>query len=234
MNPDRKWFKIRYLYKGDPVIPYLKTDCRAKRKFRETFKLYHPRDLVRDIQKSFPEDTAYFVEIGTVMAWAIRYMVIDKPDSFFVPLGFGGMGHSTAACVGGKLAAPDRPVVSLSGDGGFLMTGLEVATAADYDVPAIWIIFNNAMHGMIYHGMRSLSPPCPEGISSRFKRVDFAKVGEGLGAIGVKIEKPGGLTPELVQDVIKENRPAIFDIWIDGEILPPFGSRIKLIDKHFR
>lgn len=202
-----------------------------------TGDLYHPRDLIRDIQESFSENTAYFVEIGAVMAWAIRYMVMDIPYSFFMSFGFGGMGYASAAVVGGKLGAmdsTDRPVVSLSGDGGFLMTGLEIVTAVEYDIPAIWIIFNNAMHGMIYHGMRSLNPPAPEGIASRFsKRVDFAKTAEGLGAIGVKIEKKGGLTRELVQDVIRKNQPALFDIWIDDEAVPPFGSRIRTVDKPF-
>ncbi len=168
------------------------------------------------------------------MAWAIRHMVMDNPHSFFMPFGFGGMGYATAAVVGGKLGAMDRPVVSLSGDGGFLMTGLEVATATEYDIPAMWIVFNNAMQGMIYHGMRSLNPPAPEGMDSRFsKRVNFAKTAEGLGAIGVKIEKPGGLTRELVQDVIKEKRPAVFDIWMDAEVVPPFGSRIRTVERPF-
>ena len=211
--------KKKYMFTG-PVIEH-------------SGNLYHPCNLIKDIQKSFPGNTAYFVEIGAVMAWAIRYMIIDHPYSFFVPLGFGGMGYSTAACVGGQLAKPNRPVVCLAGDGGFLMHGLEVATAVEYNIPTIWIIFNNAMHGMIYHGLRSLSPPSPEGIPSRFKRGDFAKMGEGLGARGVTIEKSGGLTPELVQDIIKENRPAIIDIWIDEEPVPPFGSRIKTIDRHF-
>lgn len=86
--------------------------------------LYHPRDLVMDIQRLFPADTIYFTDIGNVMAWAIRYLVMDAPYSFFVSLGFGGMGYAAAAPVGAKLAAPDLPVVSLVGDGSFLMNGV--------------------------------------------------------------------------------------------------------------
>jgi len=63
--------------------------------------------------------------------------------------------------------------------------------------------------------------------------VNFAKTAEGLGAVGVKIEKTGGLTRELVQDVIRENRPALFDIWIDAEAVPPFGSRIRTVERPF-
>jgi|GEM_PF-6080238 len=59
------------------------------------------------------------------MAWAIRYMTIDKPYSFFMCMGFGGMGYAAAAPVGARLASGDHPVVSLVGDGGFLMNGME-------------------------------------------------------------------------------------------------------------
>lgn len=198
-------------------------------------ELYHPRDLIADIQKSFPKDSAFFADIGNVMTWTIRYMVIDKPYSFFTSLGFGGMGYATAAPVGAKLGAPDRPVVGLVGDSCFLMHGMEVSVASEHDIPAIWIVFNNAMHGMIYHGRKLCDPPILEGVPSHYKkRVDFAKTAEGLGAIGVKIEKAGGLTPELVHKVLALNRPVVFDIWIDGEATPPLGDRVKSVDKIFR
>ncbi len=106
--------------------------------------LYHPRHLITDIQNSFPKDTIFFAEIGNTMTWAIRHMVIDRPYSFFTSLGFGGMGYATAAPVGAKLGAEDRPVVGLVGDASFLMHGMEVATAAEYDIPAIWIVFNDS------------------------------------------------------------------------------------------
>lgn len=194
---------------------------------------YHPETLIADIQKSFPKDTAYFVEIGAVMSWAIQYMVIDKPYSFYVSMGFGGMGYSTAACVGGKLGMPDRPVVALCGDGGFMMHGMEVSAAVSHNIPVIWLIFNNAMYGMIHHGRRMFKTPIPDGIPARFKRPDFAKLAEGFGAVGVSVKKTGELTPELVNEVIATACPAIIDVWIDEDIAPHMGSRIKSMSKFF-
>ncbi len=195
--------------------------------------LYHPQNLVLDIQKSFPQDTIYFADIGNVMAWAIRHLVMERPYSFFVSLGFGGMGYATAATVGARLASDDRPVVALAGDGGFLMNGTEIATAVNYDIPVVWIVFNNAMLGLVYHGRKLFKKPIPEGIPSRFERVDFAKVAEGLGARGIKIDKPGGITPDLINDVLASNRPTVLDVWIDEEAIPPVHSRIETVDKHF-
>ncbi len=194
---------------------------------------YNPQHLIKDIQNSFPDNTIYFADIGSSMSWAIRHMVIDKPYSFFVSLGFGAMGYAVAAPVGAKLAAPDRPVVSLVGDGSFLMNGFEVATAVNYKIPVVWIIFNNAMLGMVYHGRKLFKKTIPEGIPSKFERVDFAKIAEGLGARGIKIDQPGAITQKLAQEILDSRCPTVLDVWIDEEAVPPIHSRIETVDKHF-
>jgi acetolactate synthase-1/2/3 large subunit len=195
--------------------------------------LYHPRNLVADIQESFPEDTIYFADIGTTMAWAIRNMVIDRPYSFYVSLGFGSMGYAVAAPVGAKLALPDRPLVTMVGDGSFLMNGFEVSTAVNYNIPVVWVIFNNAMLGMVYHGRKLFKKPVPEGIPSRYQQVDFVKVAEGLGARGIRIGKGERITDDLVQDILDAGRPTVLDVWIDEEAVPPIHARIETVDKHF-
>ncbi len=195
--------------------------------------LYHPRNLVEDIRKYFPENSLFFADIGNVMVWALHYLAMDHPYSFFVSLGFGGMGHASAAPVGAQLAAPDRPVVALVGDGSFLMNGVEVATAVEYNLPVIWIVFNNAMFGMIYHGRRMFDQPIPEGLPSKFRRVDFAQMARGLGARGIKIDTPDQFTQELIQDILSAGVPTVMDIRIDAEAVPPMHSRIKTMDKRF-
>lgn len=212
--------------------------CRAKHMpentdFNSRENLYHPQQLIHDIERSFPKDTIYFADIGTSMAWAIRHMTIDRPYSFFVSLGFGAMGYAVAAPVGGKLAVPERQVVAMVGDGSFLMNGFEVACAVNHDIPVIWVIFNNAMLGMVHHGRRLFKTPIPDGIPPRFQRVDFAKIAEGLGAIGIRVDKENPITPELAQMVINAGRPTVLDVWIDDEIVPPIHSRIATVDKHF-
>ena len=66
------------------------------------------------------------------------------------------MGYATAAVVGAKFAVPDRPVIAIVGDGAFLMNGMEVATAVNYNLPVIWVILNDAQLGMVYTGKRWL------------------------------------------------------------------------------
>jgi len=194
---------------------------------------YHPQELVEDLQKSFPKDTIYFADMGTTMAWAIRHLVLENPYSFFLSLGFSSMGYAVAAPVGAKLAYPDRPIVSLVGDGSFLMNGFEVATAVNYKIPAIWVIFNNAMLGMVHHGRKLFAKPVPEGIPSGFKRVDFAKVAEGLGARGIRVDWSGGITQDLVENILESGQPTVIDVYVDDKAVPPIHSRIATVDKHF-
>jgi len=196
-------------------------------------ELYHPRQLVLDLQRFLPKNAIYFADMGSTMAWAIRHLVIEQPYSFYLSLGFSSMGYAVAAPVGAKLALPDRPIVTLVGDGSFLMNGFEVATAVNYNIPVIWVIFNNAMLGMVYHGRRLFAKPIPEGVPSCFARVDFARVAEGLGARGITIKEPGGITSELLEDILGSGRPTVLDVWIDQEAVPPIHSRIATVDKHF-
>jgi acetolactate synthase-1/2/3 large subunit len=198
--------------------------------YRKLSKLpYNPQRLIMDLAASLPKDALYFVDNGNSMAWAIRYLTVTQPYSFFVGLGFASMGFAAAAAVGGKLAAGDRPVVALVGDGSFLMNGVEVATAVNYGIPVIWVIMNNSMLGMVYHGRKLAS--LPEGIESRFKPVDFVKIAEGLGARGIRISRPGEINREMMAGIIAAGVPTVLDVMIDPEEVPPIHSRIASLEK---
>lgn len=190
---------------------------------------YHPQRLIMDLGEAMPEDTLYFVDNGNSMAWAIRHLKVTQPYSFYVGLGFASMGFAAAASVGGKLAAGDRPVVALVGDGSFLMNGMEVATAVNYNIPVIWVVMNNSMLGMVYHGRKLAG--LPEGIESTFKPVDFVKLAEGYGARGIRITKPGEITREMIADIISTGVPTVLDVIIDPEEVPPIHSRIVSLEK---
>jgi acetolactate synthase I/II/III large subunit len=190
---------------------------------------YNPQRVIMDLAASLPQDTLYFADNGNSMAWAIRYLTVTQPYSFFIGLGFASMGFATSAAIGGKLAAGDRPVVALVGDGSFLMNGMEVATAVNYNIPVIWVVMNNSMLGMVYHGRKLAS--LPEGIESTFKQVDFVKLAEGLGARGIRITKPGEINREMMTEIISAGVPTVLDVIIDPEAVPPIHSRISSLEK---
>lgn len=190
-----------------------------------------PQRLIKDIQHACPEETIYFVDIGNNWAWATHYLDITRPHSYFTGLGFASMGYAVAASIGGKFASPDRTVVAIVGDGGFLMNGVEIATAVNYGKQVIWIILNDSGFGMIDHGKKMLGTP--EGFPSRFQRVDFVKMAEAMGAQGIKVSKPGEINKEMIDTIISSGKPTVIDVHIDAEEVPPINSRIASLIKGY-
>ncbi|MDH4099495.1 MAG: thiamine pyrophosphate-binding protein [Nitrospirota bacterium] len=187
-----------------------------------------PQRLMNDLRASLPDDTIFFADIGSNLAWAIHYLKVNKPRTFVAGIGFGSMGYGVAAAIGGKLAAPERPVVSIVGDGGFLMNGMEVATAVNHDIPVIWVVENNAQLGMVWHGQQMSARA--HVTASEFKRVDFVKIAEGLGARAIRVERPGEISRSLMDDIIKAGQPTVIDVMIDAYERPPIQSRIKSLE----
>lgn len=182
-----------------------------------------PQALMREIQESLPDDAIVFVDTGNHLCWAIHYMQFKKPNIIFA-LGMATMGYATAAAIGGKLAAPDRPVIAIVGDGCFLMNGMEIATAVSHDIPVVWIVHNNARLGLIHALQRYTLGD--ETTFAFFKEVNFAKVAEGLGAEGYRIERPGELS-EILPEAIERAVPTVIDVIIDPNEAPPVDRWVK-------
>jgi acetolactate synthase-1/2/3 large subunit len=182
-----------------------------------------PQRLTHEIRQAIPPDAIVFVDTGNHLAWTIHYLQCDRPGSFVAGLGLGTMGHGLAAAIGGKLARPDRVVVSIVGDGCFFMNGMEVATAVEHDVPVVWVVHNNAMLGMIHHQQTQMF--AGRTVFSRFRRADFAKVAEGLGALGLTVTRPGEIRP-AIERAIASGRPAVVDVIIDPDEVPPLETKI--------
>jgi acetolactate synthase-1/2/3 large subunit len=107
------------------------------------------------------------------------------------------------------------------------MNGMEVATAVNYNIPVIWVVMNNSMLGMVYHGRKLAG--LPEGIESTFKTVDFVKLAEGYGARGIRITKPGEINRKMMAEIISSGVPTVLDVYIDPENVPPIHSRIATL-----
>jgi acetolactate synthase-1/2/3 large subunit len=182
-----------------------------------------PQALMREIQECLPDDAIVFADTGNHICWAIHYMQFKKPN-FVSAFGMLTMGYATAAAIGGKLAAPDRPVVAIVGDGCFLMNGMEIATAVNYDIPVVWIVQNNAKLGLVHDLQRfSLGD---KTVSTTFKEVNLARVAEGLGAKGYRIERPGELS-EILPAAIEHAVPSVIDVIIDPDEVPPIERWVK-------
>lgn len=190
-----------------------------------------PQRLVHDLRKLLPPEALLFVDIGCCMLWAGQYYEVRQPGTYFLNMGLGSMGHSVAAAIGGKIAAPDRPVVVIAGDCAFAMNGMEVHTAVENDLPVIWVIMNDGGHGMVHHGELLLGE---EVSSAKFKvPIDVAGLATALGARSYRVSSPQEFTDAL-SGALERRETAVIDARIDpNEVPQALATRAKTLHKFF-
>jgi acetolactate synthase I/II/III large subunit len=199
--------------------------------FEDTSMPLKPQRLMRELQEVLTDEAILFVDIGNVMAWAIHFLEVNHPGMFQINLGLASMGHAVAAAIGGKLAAPDRPVVALVGDAAFAMNGMEVHTAVENQVPVIWVVMNNGGHGMVMHGERLQFKGKFQ--TGKFRRpLNIAQLASGMGAQTAIIDRPGQFG-QAFADALASREPTVLDVRIDPNAMPPLAMRIETLDRFF-
>jgi thiamine pyrophosphate-dependent acetolactate synthase large subunit-like protein len=119
-----------------------------------------------------------------------------------------GMGWSLPASLALKLARPDAPAVSVTGDGGFMMSVHALSTAMQYDLPILCVVLNDSALGMVRHHQGETK------IASEFLETDNGAVARGFGAYGVQVRGSRNL-PQAIRDAQASGRPAVVDVVID-------------------
>jgi acetolactate synthase-1/2/3 large subunit len=128
------------------------------------------------------------------------------------------MGYGVPAAIGAKLAHPERVTIAHCGDGGFMMTGQEMATAVQYGINIITVVYNNSALGTIRMHQETQYPQRPSGTD--FVNPDFAALGQAYGALGLKVSRDDDFLPAL-QEAFKAKRPALIEVITDLEFISP-------------
>jgi acetolactate synthase-1/2/3 large subunit len=195
----------------------------------ETGNALKPRTLLDELRRALPREAVLFLDNGTMRTWAGRYFPVYRPNSFFVNMGMASMGYAAAGSIGGRLASGDRPVIALVGDAAFAMNGVEVHTAAEYQIPVVWVVANNGGHGMIYHGERLQFKG--KFCSSVFqRRLAVARIANALGAVSMSAQRPGELEC-AVREAIRLRCPCVIEAAVDLQCEPPMGARVKALEE---
>ena len=173
-----------------------------------------PFALLRAIHGQLGEEAVFTTDSGNGTFLAMETLRLAGPRRFLAPVDYSCMGYSVPAAVGAKLAAPDRPVVALVGDGAFLMTGLEVLTAAHYDVPvAVFVLRDRELAQIAQFQETALS----RKTASEVHDYDLTGLAAGFGvecaSLGHDDEIPGVL--DRVATTLQTGRPILVDVAID-------------------
>ena len=148
--------------------------------------------VLEDLIGALPEDTVITTDAGNFSGWAQRFIAYNRPMRLLAPTS-GAMGYGVPAAVAASITYPDRAVVGFMGDGGFMMTGQEIATAMHMGAAPILLVFNNGMYGTIRMHQEKHYPGRVS--ATDLTNPDFAALARSYGAEGVTVNKTAAFLP---------------------------------------
>ncbi|TRU84168.1 MAG: acetolactate synthase large subunit [Microcystis novacekii Mn_MB_F_20050700_S1] len=209
--------------KPTPVTAGLKTEIRADYETyaNDTGFPIKPQKLIYDLRQVMgPEDIA-ISDVGAHKMWMARHYHSDCPNTCIISNGFAAMGIAIPGAIAAKLVHPDKRVVAVTGDGGFMMNCQELETALRVGTPFVTLIFNDGGYGLIEWKQFNHF-----GTSSfiKFGNPDFVKFAESMGLKGYRVESAQDLIP-ILEDAFRQDVPAVIDVPVD------YGENLRLSQK---
>jgi acetolactate synthase-1/2/3 large subunit len=185
-----------------------------------------PERIVADCRKVLPDDGIISLDSGIHHNWFMQFWEARRPRSMLNTWGYSGMGFGPSSILGAKLAAPDRPCVSICGDGGFTMVPHVLCTAVEYDIPVVWVVWNNFAWAAIrdlqyaYFGGREYGTAFYRGSNKERYNPDFAAWARAAGAEAQTVTRSQDFA-EALAAAVASNRPTLLDVHVDADIRPP-------------
>ena len=186
-----------------------------------------PERILADARKALPEDAIITTDVGWNKNGVGQQFDILSPGSILTPGGFATMGFGPPAAIGAKLAAPDRVVISLVGDGGFGQNPSMLATAVELDLGIVWLVMNNNAFGTIaglqkaHYGL-TYGTTFPGSPDAPAHGPDYAAIARAYGAVGIRVDAAEELLPALTT-AIAGGRPTVLDVPMINNPTPTTG-----------
>jgi len=170
-----------------------------------------PQKLIYDLRQVMGPEDIVISDVGAHKMWMARHYHCDRPNTCIISNGFAAMGIAIPGAIAAKLVAPNRKVVAVTGDGGFMMNCQELETALRVGTSFVTIIFNDGGYGLIEWKQQNHF-----GTSSfiKFGNPDFVKFAESMGLVGYRVESATDFVPVLKQALLSD-RPAVIDCPVD-------------------
>jgi acetolactate synthase-1/2/3 large subunit len=179
------------------------------------------------LRDNLPADAILTNGAGNFAAWIHRFYRVRKYGGLVGPTS-GSMGYGFPAALGMQTLYPKRTVVCIAGDGDFLMTGQDFATAVQYELPVIVVLSDNGLYGTIRMHQEREYPA--RVVATHLKNPDFAGYAQVFGGFGVRVEKTSDF-PAAFEAAKKSGKPAIIQLMIDPEAITPGQSLTAIRDK---
>ena len=184
----------------------------------------HPARLLAEVARVAPRDTIFVTDVGWNKNGAGQQLPVYGPGQFLTSGGLATMGFAPAAAIGAKIGAPDRPVVCLVGDGGFLSVCGALTTAVELGVPVVWVIFNNFCFSTIrtvgttyFDNAYGTEFTTPDG---QPYNPDFPLMAKAFGVAAARVEAPDDL-PAALTAALAAGTPYLLEVRTRGDVPMP-------------
>ena len=183
-----------------------------------------PERLLQGLAKVVPENALFASDVGVHHNWIVQLWKTRRPRHLLQSWGFASMGFATCGILGAKLAQPESPAIAVVGDGSFMMTPHILATAVEYEIPAVWVVWNNFGYCSIRDmqlGMFGQEHATSFQIekTKKLHSTDFVMLAKSMGAQAARVERAADLEG-TIETAIKANVPYLVEVQVDREIRP--------------
>jgi thiamine pyrophosphate-dependent acetolactate synthase large subunit-like protein len=172
-------------------------------------KVGSTRPWLDALRNSLPRDTIISADMSLFWADMLGIFPVYEPRTMLFPWGYGTLGFSIPEALGAKAARPERPVIAIAGDGAFLFTGTELATAIKYNLNLPILVVNNDAYGMIKVQQRDQYDE--QFVAVDLDNPDFVKLAHAFGAYGVRVTSPEALA-EALGKALPADKPTVIEI----------------------
>jgi len=180
-----------------------------------------PQRILADTRNALGENDILISDVGAHKMWIARLYRCEKPNTCIISNGFASMGIGVPGAIAAKIVHPERNVMTITGDAGFMMNSQEIETALRHNIAIVIMIWNDSEYGLIkWHQLRHYGRE--SNIS--FNNPDFVKYAEAFGAKGYRVESADDLLPTL-EKAFADNTVVIVDVPVD------YSENMKLTEK---
>ncbi len=180
-----------------------------------------PQKILWDLRQALEPDDILISDVGAHKMWIARMYQAERANTCLISNGFASMGIGVPGAIGAKFVHPDRNIVTITGDAGFLMNSQEIETALRADTPIVILIWNDSEYGLItWHQLRHFGRPS----HTEFTNPDLVAYAESFGANGYRVEAADELVPILAQAIADET-VVVIDCPVD------YAENMKLTEK---
>ncbi|MDV2478167.1 acetolactate synthase catalytic subunit [Rhodococcus zopfii] len=188
-----------------------------------------PERLFAELGKVLSPDDIVVADASYSSFWIASYLRAVQPGQrFLMPRGLAGLGWGLPLAMGAKLAAPDRRVIAVVGDGGFAHVWSELETAVRENLPVIVLVLNNSILAAQRHAENAVFGETTKGVE--FGAVDHASIAAAVGATGIVVEHPDNIETAL-HEALESPGTVVIDVIVDPDAYPPVRAWDACVDR---